>query len=77
MTGASPPSGGLRRELLLFALATFATLLATWPLASELVSFTRLADPTLDDHVYSWDFWWTHQALLVRHVSPLFCPDVF
>jgi hypothetical protein len=77
VTGAPPPSGGLRRELLLLALATFATLLATWPLAPELFKFTRLADPTLDDHVYWWDFWWTHQALLVRHVSPLFCPDVF
>ena len=66
----------VRRELLLFLLATVATALATWPLAAELFTFDRLADQTLDDHVYWWDFWWTHRALVVQHVSPLFCPDV-
>src|SRR6185295_3983912 len=61
----------------LFGLALIATALATWPLAAELFCFTRLADRTLDDHVYWWDFWWLHQALMVRHVDPLFCPDLF
>src|SRR5439155_13324362 len=47
------------------------------PLAAHLTSFDRLADRTLDDHVYWWDFWWLHEALLVRHVDPFFCPLVF
>ena len=77
MTGAARPAPALRRELLLFLLALAATVAATWPLATELFSFARLSDKTLDDHVYWWDFWWIRQALVVRHVDPLFCPDVF
>jgi hypothetical protein len=67
----------LVRELLLFALATAAAVVVTWPLAGELFAFTRLSDKQLDDHVYWWDFWWLHEALCVRHVDPLFCPLVF
>jgi len=77
VTGAARPAPALRRELLLFLLALAATVAATWPLATELFTFARLSDKTLDDHVYWWDFWWIRQALVVRHVDPLFCPDVF
>ncbi len=70
-------AGSLRRELIVFLIATVASVLATWPLARELFTADRLADRQLDDYVYWWDFWWTHEALLVRHVDPLFCGDVF
>ena len=52
MTGAARPAPALRRELLLFLLALAATVAATWPLATELFTFARLSDQTLDDHVY-------------------------
>jgi hypothetical protein len=65
------------RETGLFLLAALATLPATWPLGRHLLDFERLADRTLDDHVYWWDFWWLHEALLVRGCDPFFCPDVF
>lgn len=79
MSAPSPAAAptGWRGDLLLFLVAVAATALATWPLAGELFTFTRLTDLTLDDHVYWWDFWWLREALVVRHVSPFFCPDVF
>ena len=75
--GPAPWRARLLREFLLFALATAVAIVVTWPLAGELFALTRLADKTLDDHVYWWDFWWLHEALLVRHVDPLFCPLLF
>ncbi|MSR47846.1 MAG: hypothetical protein EXS13_12430 [Planctomycetes bacterium] len=65
------------REALLFLLAIALTAAATWPLVLHLGPIDRLADKTLDDHVYWWNFWWTHEALVVRGVDPFFCPDIF
>jgi len=75
----SEPSEGRRaaREALLFLAILGLALLATWPLAAHLGPAERIADKTLDDHVYWWDFWWAREALVVRHVDPYFCPDVF
>jgi len=74
----APPAGRrAAREALLFLAILGLALLATWPLAAHLGPAERIADKTLDDHVYWWDFWWTREALLVRHVDPYFCPDVF
>ncbi|MBM4013609.1 MAG: hypothetical protein FJ293_01420 [Planctomycetes bacterium] len=65
------------RELWFVLLALAAAAVASWPLVLHLGPHDRLADRTLDDHVYWWDFWWIREALLVRHVDPLTCPDVF
>ena len=75
----SEPAAGRRaaREALLFLALLGLALLATWPLAAHLGPAERIADKQLDDHVYWWDFWWAREALLVRHVDPFFCPDLF
>ncbi len=65
------------REAALFLLALLLAAVATWPLVLHLGPLERMADRTLDDHVYWWDFWWVREALWVRHVDPFFCPDIF
>ncbi len=65
------------RELLFVLFALAAAAVASWPLLLHLGPGDRLADRTLDDHVYWWDFWWIRESLLIRHVDPLTCPDVF
>lgn len=65
------------REAALFLLALVLAALASWPLVLHLGPLERMADRTLDDHVYWWDFWWAREALLVRGVDPWFCPEIF
>lgn len=65
------------REAALWGALLLLAAVATWPLALHLGPGERLADRTLDDHVYWWDFWWVREALVVRGVDPFFCPDVF
>jgi hypothetical protein len=47
----------------------------TWPLAAHLR--TAVLGPPGDNLEYVWKLWWFREALLVRHVSPFFNPDIF
>jgi hypothetical protein len=76
-TAASGRGSRFWREAPFIGMALLAAALASWPLVLHLGPSDRLADRTLDDHVYWWNFWWVGEALLERHVDPLFCPDVF
>jgi hypothetical protein len=73
----SRPGPGWRRELWILAAAIAATALATWPLALHLLDAQRLTDKTYDDYIFTWNFWWLREAIVVRGVDPLFCPDIF
>ena len=76
MSGA-PVRRVVAREAALFLLALLLAAVASWPLVLHLGPLERMADRTLDDHVYWWDFWWAREALLVRSSDPYFCPDLF
>src|SRR5262245_22444682 len=51
--------------------------LATWQLLGQLTTIDRPTDPTQDDYVFYWNFWWVKKALIERGVNPLFCNQIF
>ncbi|MFO0984601.1 MAG: hypothetical protein U1E76_23235 [Planctomycetota bacterium] len=51
--------------------------LATWPLVLHLASIDRPSDPSQDEYVFYWNYWWMKKALVEQGVNPLFCSQIF